>query len=122
MRFVKGHKRNVGMKHSEETKKKMSIAKLGKPTWNKGLKGYHEGEKHWNWQGGISRRGYTPEFLTQLRILIKDRDNYKCQVCLYREYLVVHHKDYNKNNNELNNLITLCRSCHMKIHNGGRKL
>ncbi len=40
-----------GFKHSKETKLQMSKAKLGKPTWNKGLKGFLAGEKHSHWKG-----------------------------------------------------------------------
>lgn len=36
------------MKHSEETKKKISLTKRGKPSWNKGLKGFRAGEKRPN--------------------------------------------------------------------------
>jgi len=50
-----------------------------------------------------------------------------CNVCGYGEFirsLVVHHIDGNRDNNDLDNLIPLCRSCHRKIHNtetyGGR--
>jgi len=35
-----------GIKYSEETKKKLSILKKGKPTWNKGLKLSDEHKKH----------------------------------------------------------------------------
>lgn len=38
--FKKGHT------FSEDTLKKMSLAKIGKPTWNKGLKGYNSGENN----------------------------------------------------------------------------
>ncbi|MFW6027093.1 MAG: HNH endonuclease [Candidatus Woesearchaeota archaeon] len=30
--------------------------------------------------------------------------------------LVVHHKDMNNRNNDLNNLMVLCQSCHSKVH------
>jgi len=50
------------------------------------------------------------------------RDNYTCQDCGSRDNLVTHHKDKSGNsdnpNNEMDNLITLCRSCHMKKHKG----
>jgi hypothetical protein len=36
---------NKGKKRTAESKKKMSLAKLGKPTWNKGVK---TGQKVWN--------------------------------------------------------------------------
>jgi len=52
------------------------------------------------------------------------RDEYRCQLCdsSDRSSLVVHHDDGkskrsgNVANNELDNLITLCRSCHIKVH------
>jgi hypothetical protein len=46
-------------------------------------------------------------------------DKYICQMCKKipaLDKLVVHHKDRNRKNNSLTNLITLCRSCHGKIH------
>lgn len=49
-----------------------------------------------------------------------ERDNHKCCTCNKDSGLVVHHKDFtgqsDNANNELENLITLCRSCHIKIH------
>lgn len=57
-----------GYKMSLETKKKMSLARLGKKfpyiphykkrgqlSWNKGLKGYMAGKKHYNWKGGLPK-------------------------------------------------------------------
>lgn len=50
-----------------------------------------------------------------------------CNVCGQADFifsLVVHHIDGNRDNNDLDNLIPLCRSCHSKVHNteryGGR--
>jgi len=46
----------------------------------------------------------------------------RCQLCgkpqLYERYrgLHIHHKDKNRKNNSLDNLIVLCRSCHSKQH------
>lgn len=56
------------------------------------------------------------------KYLVLERDNFTCQKChSNKKMLVVHHidgmgigKDY-KNNN-LNNLVTLCQSCHARIH------
>lgn len=51
-----------------------------------------------------------------------DRDGYKCIDCGYNNYygLVVHHLDESRKtgklNNELSNLVTLCRSCHAIRH------
>lgn len=56
-----------------------------------------------------------------------DRDNHECQLCKSVKNLEVHHKKpiatfdrskakWYKEANDTNNLITLCRSCHAKIH------
>lgn len=45
-------------------------------------------------------------------ILHKD----KCEICGSKKNIDVHHKDENPSNNVLDNLMVLCRSCHMKIH------
>ncbi len=37
-----------GRKHSQESKEKMSASRLGRPAWNKGLKGFRSGEKRPN--------------------------------------------------------------------------
>ena len=50
---------------------------------------------------------------------VKKRDNYLCQDCGQPEWLVVHHIDADKENNELDNLITLCPSCHIQRHYDG---
>ena len=39
---------------SEEVIKKMSEIKKGKPTWNKGLKGYKAGKENWHYSHGLS--------------------------------------------------------------------
>jgi 5-methylcytosine-specific restriction endonuclease McrA len=49
------------------------------------------------------------------------RDNYMCRHCRSGENLNVHHIDGNGRtsdnpNNEIDNLITLCLSCHMQLH------
>ncbi len=52
-----------------------------------------------------------------LRYQVMDRDNFKCTKCQGDDLkLNVHHIDHNKNNNEWNNLITLCAKCHRKQH------
>ena len=48
------------------------------------------------------------------------RDGFKCYFCSSAEHLLVHHKDgegeTGANNHEMDNLKTLCLSCHTKIH------
>lgn len=55
------------------------------------------------------------------REIVLTRDNFQCVKCGAAKSLVVHHIDGNGRgsdnpNNELSNLVTLCRSCHMKEH------
>lgn len=54
----------------------------------------------------------------QFKVL--ERDEYKCVMCGNTHQLIVHHKDFSGNsdniNNDMTNLVTLCRSCHVKIH------
>jgi len=39
----------------------------------------------------------------------------KCFVCSSREDLETHHIDFNHNNNDPDNLMTLCERCHTEI-------
>ena len=55
------------------------------------------------------------------RELALQRDNYQCSRCGASEQLTVHHKDgsgrgSSTHNNDLDNLITLCRRCHAEEH------
>jgi len=77
------------------------------------------GEKHWNWQGGLSFIPYTVDWTISLRISIRKRDKYICQICgkeQGKRALPIHHIDYNKENCDSKNLITLCYACHMKTN------
>lgn len=58
------------------------------------------------------------------RALVLARDNYACVICKSDEQIQVHHKDRkgrnkkkSEQNNDIDNLITLCSSCHIKQHN-----
>jgi 5-methylcytosine-specific restriction endonuclease McrA len=57
-----------------------------------------------------------------IRATIRKRDNHICQICSKTEKengqeLDVHHIDYDKQNNNPNNLISLCMSYHRKTNN-----
>jgi hypothetical protein len=78
-------------------------------------------EKNPNWQGGISYYPYPEDWTESLRESIRERDNYICQLCGIHQdeldiKLDIHHIDYDKNNLSPRNLISLCRSCHLKTN------
>lgn len=56
------------------------------------------------------------------RLVVLERDKYSCRICGTKEKLVIHHLDSTENrkkmnaNNSLENLLTLCRGCHSKLH------
>jgi len=87
---------------------------------------YQKGEKHPNWKGGISNEPYGQEFNKELKEKVRKKYNYRCQECfrhqneLYRKgskySLIVHHIDFNKKNNQEDNLIPLCLECHSQTN------
>lgn len=96
---------NWGKHHSKERKLKMSLSKRG--------------EKNYNWQGGKSFEPYAVDWTRSLKISIRERDKYTCQVCGEKQGDIahhVHHIDYDKKNCNQTNLITLCIKCHMKTN------
>jgi hypothetical protein len=50
------------------------------------------------------------------KALIANPDNAWCRWCLNAFAEVVHHKDHNKQNNNPDNLIPLCKHCHATYH------
>jgi len=59
--------------------------------------------------------------ITEIKNKIRVTDGNACMVCGYeghitKEFLPVHHIDFNQTNNTDDNLITLCKSCHGKSH------
>ena len=80
-----------------------------------------QGRNNPNWQGGIKHDPYGKEFNSTLRSQIRERDGNRCRMCgcsgkdLKRK-LHIHHIDYDKQNNDPSNLISLCVHCHVKTN------
>jgi 5-methylcytosine-specific restriction endonuclease McrA len=71
------------------------------------------------WKGGIAYKPYGSGFTNRLKTFIRFRDKYKCRGCGIPQHelkrlLCIHHIDYNKNNHNPDNLISLCSICHAK--------
>jgi len=76
---------------------------------------YMAGENAPTWKGGKSFEPYPPTFCERFKRSIRERDRNICAVC--KKYgKDVHHIDYCKANTIPENCITLCRSCHIRIH------
>ena len=59
-----------------------------------------------------------------IREAILERDRFECRICHRSDCemsLHVHHKDWDRTNNQDNNLVTLCQACHRQVHNEGYK-
>jgi len=71
------------------------------------------------WKGGKSFEKYPKEFNKDLKNIIRERDEFKCQLCGVEESSKkhdCHHIDYNKKNNSFMNFVLLCKKngCHGK--------
>lgn len=64
------------------------------------------GINHWRFKTGIGI----------FRRIAKECFPVKCFICSSDKYLNVHHKDSNRFNNKISNLMYVCRSCHNRIH------
>lgn len=117
-------KGNIGKFVSIETKKKQAKVKKGKKRelftkeHRQKIGKANTGENNGNWNNGSSFEIYPQEFNKEFKQFIKNRDFNVCQTpnCMNTENLCIHHIDYNKKNNSLENFITLCNSCHSKTN------
>lgn len=120
---------NSKWKRSDALKKKVALTM--KRHWQdaefkrKMSECYLKGEENPSWRGGKSFEPYSPDFNATIKRKIKKRDNYTCQLCGKTEgeeiekhgcKLAVHHVDYDKKNNNAENLITLCKICNNKVN------
>ncbi|GIW70313.1 MAG: hypothetical protein KatS3mg101_1060 [Patescibacteria group bacterium] len=116
----------------------------GKP-WNKGLKGIHfspdtefkkndpriTGKNNPNWKGGVSeenRKLRKRKEYIEWRNAVYARDGWACKICkkkLQAGNIVAHHiKSFSNHKDkrlDVDNGVTLCRSCHALIHNPKNK-
>lgn len=125
----------MGHQLSDETKEKISEAHRGKVIsdaqkenmsialqrrWAEGqFDNVHVGEHHRLWRGGNT--GEYPNEFYRMRKKVLRRDGSKCRICGNREKIHVHHIDRDKKNNDKTNLISVCASCHAKIHDPATK-
>lgn len=142
--FQEGNKINIGHKHTEESRQKMSETRkrlfkeeklIPSPScFQKGHKPLEitrikQSAKKQEiplekWEKFTSREPYDQKFEINFKRAIRKRDNQICMNCgKHREQLTraldIHHIDYNKELSIPENCISLCRSCHI-LTNGNR--
>lgn len=117
---------NYGKKHSQETKEKIRQkrkgGKLSEEHKAKIKQNTPSGKESPHWQGGIAP--YPAQWNGEIRDIVRERDKYVCRMCGMKQSVLngcnkkldVHHIDYDRNNLDPENLITLCRRCHSKTN------
>jgi hypothetical protein len=130
----------------DSVKEKMSKAKIGKTTWNKGVKMWEgkehprgmlgkkfpnrSGENSHLWRGGVTTENElqrkSPEY-KKWRTLVFERDNFICQECkkvggkIHADHIKPFSK-YKELRFNVNNGRTLCVECHYKTDTYGSKM
>ena len=94
---------------------------LGRKAWNKGLR-ESDDERIKKMANTLRTYHCNGRHDGEKIILKRDTSDYqkyvdtKCLICGKEYGLNVHHKDENRNNNQPENLVTLCNSCHLRVH------
>lgn len=132
----KNREAHLGIKDSKETKKLKKKAMIGKNIGeNNPMFGKHHTEKTrkeisealkgenspmWNPDREQVYAPYTEKFYDkEYRQLIFETNNNGseiCPICKKKEIKELHHIDYNKQNDNIENMIFLCKSCHRKTN------
>jgi len=113
------------MGHQALGKTRHDVSEKLRQMWKDGKITPVRGERHGRWKGGITPiirlLRHTPEYKAW-RFAVYKRDSWHCQECgkhCERKNIVAHHiksfKDYPELRYDINNGITLCRKCHLRI-------
>lgn len=129
--ILRKEKSEAAMKKYQDPKEIEKLREAQKKSWQDPNSTYNSLEykmkqsKRWqgkknpayrgDWGREITFEPYGPEFNKELRLFIRQRDDFTCQICGAKENgrdHDCHHIDYDKKNNNEWNLITLCRPNH----------
>ncbi len=82
-----------------------------------------KGSNNINWKGGVTPRHdmiRKSKRYSEWRHKIYEQDNWECIECGSKENIIAHHvlsfADYPELRFDLDNGVTMCRSCHIKLH------
>jgi len=126
--FKKGHtgyitKVWLGKKFTESHRNNISAGNKGKPKSADHVKKLSR-ENHWNWKGGKTEANHLIRKSKEYNIWRKGvykRDYWTCRMCnIKQKSPVAHHikgfNEYPELRFDIDNGLTLCRSCHKKVH------
>jgi len=130
-KFISGHSTR-GIKLTKEHIQKLSNSHKGQKLREihkidcpcsccKAMRGEYTGENSPLWKENKSFKIYPLGWNKTFKEQIRFRDGYKCQICGVSETeckrkLCIHHINYDKMNINVDNLISLCNSCHIKTN------
>lgn len=107
-KYCKSCRKEIDKKLKIESDVRLGKTKLGFVGKGKNSK---KGKDHHSYKSGIGiYRSIKYQYLIDCGLAIE------CENCGSTEFLVVHHIDHNRKNNDIKNLQLLCRSCHIKLH------
>jgi len=116
-RFVKGSS-GFNRKHSEETRLKMSKSSKNKGGWNRGLtKEQMPNFKPRKPKKDFLAHGYMKRWINGKPVLVHHINWSKANGGFpIPDGFIIHHRDMDKLNNDINNLLLLPQDTHIKIH------
>ena len=91
-----------------------AAAAVQDPSWR--LRCGSPGEKNPMWENGRAQIPYARGWARKVKQLAWDRAGGRCELCQSDKPCDTHHKDFRKDNHDLENLQVLCRKCHKRLH------
>ena len=91
------------------------------PKWRRKIAESVSGDKNPRWAGGQSQTPYAPGFSRSLKLRIRTRDKFMCQLCGVTEQelgynLSIHHAHYDKSDHDESMLFATCKGCNSRVN------